>query len=68
MIRAKSLTDSHWTVQLVSYLTFTLRGMGEQFETFGEALVLTSLRLCQDCPPNAILSRRVSFEVLYFPS
>ena len=52
--------------QLVSYLTFTLRGMGEQFETFGEALVLTSLRLCQDCPPNAIISRRVSFKGIYF--
>lgn len=50
---------------MVSYLAYVLRGLGEQTEAYGEALVLTSLRLCQDCPAHALSARRVSVQVLF---
>jgi transformation/transcription domain-associated protein len=45
---------------MVSYLAYVLRGLGEQSEAYGEALVLTALRLCQDCPAHSLSARRVS--------
>jgi hypothetical protein len=44
---------------MVSYLAYVLRGLGEQSEAYGEALVLTALRLCQDCPAHSLSARRV---------
>jgi transformation/transcription domain-associated protein len=46
--------------QMVSYLAYVLRGLNEQSEAYGEALVLTALRLCQDCPAHSLSARRVS--------
>ena len=44
---------------MISYLAFVLRGMGEQQEAEGQALVLAALRILQDCPSMAISARKV---------
>jgi transformation/transcription domain-associated protein len=37
-----------------------MRGFGEQFDSFGERLILAALRLMQDLPSNGIQARKVS--------
>ena len=44
---------------MVSYIAYVMRGLGEQFDSQGETLILASLRIMQDCPANAIASRKV---------
>ncbi|KAI0053544.1 FAT-domain-containing protein [Auriscalpium vulgare] len=45
-------------IKMVSYLAYILRGSGEQYESYGDTLLLASLRLLQDIPANAIAARR----------
>ncbi|KAH9951586.1 hypothetical protein B0H21DRAFT_818036 [Amylocystis lapponica] len=45
-------------IKMVSYLAFVLRGLGEQYESEGETLLLSALRILQDCPANAIPARK----------
>jgi transformation/transcription domain-associated protein len=44
---------------MVSYLAYIVRALGEQNDSYGDTLVLSSLRILQDCPANAIAARRV---------
>ena len=44
---------------MISYLAFVLRGMGDQHDNEGQALVLAALRILQDCPSMAISARKV---------
>jgi transformation/transcription domain-associated protein len=44
---------------MVSYIAYVMRGLGEQFDSQGETLIQASLRIMQDCPANAIASRKV---------
>lgn len=45
--------------KMVSYIAYIMRGLGEKYDPQGEILILASLRIMQDCPANAIASRRV---------
>ncbi|KAI0068843.1 FAT-domain-containing protein [Artomyces pyxidatus] len=45
-------------IKMVSYLAYILRGLGEQYHSYGNTLLLASLRLLQDIPANAIPARR----------
>jgi len=44
--------------QMVSYVAYIIRGFGEQFDSFGERLILAALRLLQDLPANSIQARK----------
>lgn len=44
---------------MVSYIAYVIRGLGDAYDPHGETLILASLRIMQDCPANAIASRRV---------
>lgn len=44
---------------MITYTLYALRGQGEQPDARGETLILAALRVMQDCPGNAIGSRRV---------
>ncbi|KZT26868.1 FAT-domain-containing protein [Neolentinus lepideus HHB14362 ss-1] len=44
-------------IKMISYSAYILRGL-EEYNKYGDTLVLTGLRLFQDCPPNAVGSRR----------
>jgi transformation/transcription domain-associated protein len=44
---------------MLSYVAYVMRALGDKLEEQGEALILTSLRVMQDCPAHAIASRRV---------
>jgi transformation/transcription domain-associated protein len=46
---------------MVSYVAYVMRASGDQYDSYGETLILASLRIMQDCPANAIVSRRVSW-------
>ena len=56
----------HWLAppsclpQMVSYVAYIIRGFAEQFDSFGERLILSALRLLQDLPANGIQARKVS--------
>jgi transformation/transcription domain-associated protein len=50
-------------IKMVSYIAYVMRGLGEQFDSQGETLILASLRIMQDCPANAIASRKVRFTI-----
>ncbi|EPQ59490.1 hypothetical protein GLOTRDRAFT_136350 [Gloeophyllum trabeum ATCC 11539] len=47
----------HAQIKMISYSAYILRGL-EEYDKYGNTLVLTGLRLFQDCPPNAVGSRR----------
>lgn len=44
---------------MVSYVAYMIRGFAEQFDSFGERLILSALRLLQDLPANGIQARKV---------
>lgn len=44
---------------MVSYVAYIIRGFTEQFDSFGERLILSALRLLQDLPANSIQARKV---------
>jgi len=44
---------------MLQYLIFVIRQSGEISETYGETLVLSVLRLFQDCPANGVHLRKV---------
>jgi transformation/transcription domain-associated protein len=46
---------------MVSYLAFIMRVLGEQGEVYGDPLIIVCFRLLQDCPANAIVSRKVCY-------
>lgn len=52
---------------MVSYVAYIMRGIGEQFDSFGERLILAALRLMQDLPSNGIQARKVSCIHRYHP-
>ncbi|KII95163.1 hypothetical protein PLICRDRAFT_693420 [Plicaturopsis crispa FD-325 SS-3] len=45
-------------IRMVSYLAYVMRGLGEPYQHYGDTLIVASLRILQDCPANAISSRR----------
>ncbi|KAG2042802.1 hypothetical protein BDR03DRAFT_1058663 [Suillus americanus] len=45
-------------IKMVSYVAYVMRGFGEQFDSFGERLILAALRLMQDLPSNGIQARK----------
>ncbi|TFK56003.1 FAT-domain-containing protein [Heliocybe sulcata] len=44
-------------IKMISHSAYILRGL-EEYNKYGDTLVLTGLRLFQDCPPNAVTSRK----------
>jgi hypothetical protein len=50
--------------QMLSYIAYVLRGLGDQHESHGDSLLLASLRLLQDIPAHDISSRRVRTYVI----
>jgi transformation/transcription domain-associated protein len=44
---------------MLSYLAFVMRVLGETDESYGETLILSALRMLQDCPTNGISLRKV---------
>jgi transformation/transcription domain-associated protein len=44
---------------MVSYLAYIMRWIGEQLD-YAESLIVTALRILQDCPANGIPLRKVS--------
>ncbi|KAF9224621.1 FAT-domain-containing protein [Gyrodon lividus] len=51
-------------IKMVSYVAYIIRGFGEQFDSFGERLILSALRLLQDLPANSIQPRKDLMVVL----
>ncbi|KAG9317678.1 hypothetical protein JVU11DRAFT_1890 [Chiua virens] len=51
-------------IKMVSYVAYIIRGFGEQFDSFGERLILSALRLLQDLPANGIQARKDLMVVL----
>ncbi|KAL4241981.1 DNA Damage Response and Repair Kinase [Abortiporus biennis] len=45
-------------IKMISCLAYVLRALGDQVEKEGETLVLTALRILQDCPSNAATARK----------
>jgi transformation/transcription domain-associated protein len=45
---------------MLSYLAYNMRFSGEQSEGYAENLILSALRLLQDCPSNGIALRKVT--------
>lgn len=46
-------------VQMLSYLAYVMRFTGDQDDAYGETLILSALRILQDCPANGIALRKV---------
>ena len=44
---------------MLSFLAYVMRFSGDLDNTYGETLVLSALRLLQDCPANGIALRKV---------
>ncbi|EMD40733.1 hypothetical protein CERSUDRAFT_111311 [Gelatoporia subvermispora B] len=44
--------------KMLSFLAFVLRGLGEQYDAEGERMMVTSLRILQDCPSMAVHARK----------
>ncbi|KAF9222005.1 FAT-domain-containing protein [Gyrodon lividus] len=51
-------------IKMVSYVAYIIRGFGEQFDSFGERLILSAVRLLQDLPANGIQARKDLMVVL----
>ncbi|KAI0921097.1 hypothetical protein AcW2_006184 [Taiwanofungus camphoratus] len=45
-------------IKVLSYLAYVLRGLGEQYDSEGETLILAALRILQDCPSMAVVARK----------
>ena len=52
-------------LKCASSLVFIFRGLPEQYDAEGEKLVLTMLRLFQDCPATAISPRKVRLQGIF---
>ena len=50
---------------MLSYLAYVMRFSGDLDNTYGETLVLSALRLLQDCPSNGIALRKVFYFRLF---
>ncbi|GLB33849.1 putative PI3 PI4-kinase family protein [Lyophyllum shimeji] len=48
----------HCQIKVLSYLAYVMRFSGEADEKYGETLILTALRMLQDCPANGIALRK----------
>ncbi|KAG5637374.1 hypothetical protein H0H81_004799 [Sphagnurus paluster] len=48
----------HCQVKVLSYLAYVMRFSGEPDEKSGETLILTALRMLQDCPANGVALRK----------
>ncbi|KAF8076441.1 hypothetical protein FPV67DRAFT_1558921 [Lyophyllum atratum] len=48
----------HCQIKVLSYLAYVMRFSGEADENYGETLILTALRMLQDCPANGIALRK----------
>ncbi|KAF9453072.1 FAT-domain-containing protein [Macrolepiota fuliginosa MF-IS2] len=48
----------HSQIKMLSYLAYNMRFSGEQPEGYAETLILSALRLLQDCPSNGIALRK----------
>ncbi|KAI6047148.1 hypothetical protein EDC04DRAFT_2864285 [Pisolithus marmoratus] len=59
-----TFSQSHRSMIMVSYVAYVIRGFGEQFDSFGERLILSALRLLQDLPANSIQARKDLMVVL----
>lgn len=44
---------------MLSYLAYIMRFSGDLADSYGETLILSALRLLQDCPSNGIAMRKV---------
>ncbi|KAH7887705.1 hypothetical protein F5I97DRAFT_1804974 [Phlebopus sp. FC_14] len=51
-------------IKMVSYVAYIIRGFGEQFDSVGERLILSAVRLLQDLPANGIQARKDLMVVL----
>ncbi|KAH9482694.1 Transcription-associated protein 1 [Psilocybe cubensis] len=45
-------------IKMLSYLAYVMRFPGELADSYGETLILSALRLLQDCPSNGIAMRK----------
>lgn len=45
---------------MLSYLAYVMRFTSDITDSYGETLVLSALRLLQDCPSHGVVMRRVS--------
>src|SRR6266567_6458473 len=52
---------------MLSYLAYIMRFSGDLADSYGETLILSALRLLQDCPSNGIAMRKVT-TILIFPN
>ncbi|KAF8165306.1 hypothetical protein B0H34DRAFT_232712 [Crassisporium funariophilum] len=48
----------HAQIKMLSYLAYVMRFSGDLDDSYGETLVLSALRLLQDCPANGIALRK----------
>ncbi|KAG6837441.1 hypothetical protein H0H93_009535 [Arthromyces matolae] len=48
----------HCQIKVLSYLAYVMRFSGEPDEALAENLILTALRMLQDCPPTGITLRK----------
>ncbi|KAG6816156.1 hypothetical protein H0H87_008290 [Tephrocybe sp. NHM501043] len=48
----------HAQIKVLSYVAYVMRFSGEPDEQSAETLILTALRMLQDCPPNGITLRK----------
>ncbi|KAG6866480.1 hypothetical protein C0991_003998 [Blastosporella zonata] len=48
----------HCQIKVLSYVAYVMRFPGEPDEASAEILILTALRMLQDCPPNGIALRK----------
>ncbi|KNZ81468.1 Transcription-associated protein 1 [Termitomyces sp. J132] len=48
----------HCQIKVLSYVAYVTRFSGEPDEAAAETLILTALRMLQDCPPNGITLRK----------
>ncbi|KDQ64542.1 hypothetical protein JAAARDRAFT_28186 [Jaapia argillacea MUCL 33604] len=45
-------------IKTISYLAYVLRSIPEQYDTYGETVIIAALRLLQDCPSTSMTARR----------
>ncbi|TFK43492.1 hypothetical protein BDQ12DRAFT_731508 [Crucibulum laeve] len=48
----------HAQIKMLSYLAYVMRFSGEPDDSYGETLILSALRILQDCPANGIALRK----------
>jgi transformation/transcription domain-associated protein len=50
---------------MLSYLAYIMRFSGDLADSYGETLILSALRLLQDCPSNGIVMRKVRTIIIF---